>query len=403
MILATRGGRAAVTAERRDANVSGLIPARAQVGGLGMAGVPFGAAIPAVACAVRLVSETIATFPLRVYTGSATEREPVWDAWQADLFQDPDPSTSLSSFEFWEDVVTSIELFRGAFIYKHIAGQKVVALQVLDPDYVAVTEHRDKSVTIHAWVNGAREDITRRVVHVRGWAPVPAAAEGIGTTQLHRESIRGAQDYESYRGRYFANDATPGLIIKHPGQPTKEQRVDFMRGWMQRHAGPDKRLLPGMTWGGMEVQQLQSSMKDSQGSELADAIVRDVAREFRIYPASLLHAAVASVAGMTSTEQTSNVFLRFSLRGRLQRIVRAIAADRDLFPDRRFYPRFDTSEFQLGDIQTMADRAHKLVQVGLMTPNEGRAENGLPPHPDGNTLQATPVGGAPNPSPPPAT
>jgi HK97 family phage portal protein len=400
VILATREGRAAITAERRAADWSGLAPSRSSVGSLGMAGVPFGAAIPAVACAVRLVSETIATFPLRVYTGSATERQPVWDAWQADLFQDPDPSTSLSSFEFWEDVVTSIELFRGGFVYKHIARGRVQALQILDPDYVAVIEHRDKSVTIWAWVNGQREDITSRVVHVRGWAPVPAAAEGIGTTQLHRDSIRGAQDYEAYRGRYFANDATPGLILTHPGQPTKEQRVDLLRAWMQRHQGPDKRSLPGMLWGGMTAQQMQTSMKDSQGTELADAIVRDVAREFRIYPAALLHAAVDSNAGLTSTEMTANMFLRFSLRGRLQRIARAFAADRDLFPDRRYYPRFDTGEFQLGDIQTMADRAHKLVQVGLMTPNEGRAENGLPPHPDGDTLQATPVGGAPNPTPP---
>jgi len=298
VIISSRGRGVAVRTggvgvEARGADWSGLFPPPGANGSSGWSRMPEGVMIPAVACAVRLVSETVAGFVMRTYEGRAERRQPVLDTWQADLFQDPDMRTS--SFQFWEDVVTSLELWRGAFILKRVARGRVAALEVLDPDFVAVTEWIDgRPPSIHAWADSQRVDITREVIHVRGWSPNPAAAQGVGTTELHRTSIRGAQDYESVRGRYFQNDATPGLVLSHPGNPTSEQRVDLLRAWVRRHSGPDGRLLPGLVWGGMSVQQLTSSMRDAQATELADAIVRDVAREFRIYPASLLHAAVAS-------------------------------------------------------------------------------------------------------------
>lgn len=406
MVIASRGNAVVVPSgpgapvEFRAESWQAALPSRDPSYSGGASWWPYGIVVPAIACAVRLVSETIAGFVMRTYEGRAERRQPVLDAWQADLFQDPDQSTS--SFRFWEDVLTSVELWGGAFIHKRTGRGRVVALEVIDPDYLSVRVTATGEERIEAWSGGKRVDITREVIHVRGWSPNPAAAQGVGTTDLHRSSVSGALDYESFRGRYFANDATPGVVLSHPGKElTSEQRVDLLRSWMRRHAGPDKRGLPGLVWGGMTVQNLAgSSMRDAQGTELADAIVRDVAREFRIFPPALLHAAVDSNAGIVSAEATADMFMRFSLQGRMRRIERAFAADADLFPDRSLYPRFDTTEFTRGDIATMASKVHQLVQVGVQTPNEGRAEMGYPPHPDGDVLQITPVGGAPNPTPP---
>lgn len=408
MIVRSRGVTTAVASQRaetRAADWSGFYPTptASTRHTIGVGSMPYGVAVPAIAAAVRLVSGTIAGFVMRTYKGRAEQRQPVLDTWQADLFQDPDMRTS--SFQFWEDVLTSLELWPGAFILKRYGGtgraRRVVSLEVIDPDYVSVTEYLDGTVKIRAWVDSQAVDITSEVIHIRGWSPIPAATQGVGTTELHRTSIAGALDYESFRGRYFANDATPGLILKHPGMLTKEQRTDLLRAWVQRHAGADKRGLPGILWGGMDiVQGTTSSMRDAQGTELADAIVRDVAREFRIFPPALLHAAVDSNAGIISAEATADMFMRFSLMDRMRRVERAFAADRDMFPTRDMYPRFDTAEFTRGDIATMAGKVHQLVQVGVLTPNEGRAEIGLPPHKDGDILQITPVGGSPNPGAP---
>lgn len=403
MIVATRGRHAAIASaptvvEERAADWTGFYPPPGANGTGRATRLPYGLMVPAVAAAVRLVSETIAGFVMRTYRGRAEQRRPVLDTWQADLLQDPDMGTS--SFQFWEDVVTSIELWKGAFVRKTVRRGRVVALEVLDPDYVRVLD-RPEGTVIEAWSRGERVDITREVILIRGWSPNPAAAQGIGTTELHRQSVQGAIDYETFRGRYFANDATPGIVLTHPGKVTAEQRTDLLRAWVRRHRGPDGRMLPGMLWGGMDVKQLTTSMRDSQGVELAEAIVRDVAREFRIFPLDLLHASLGSGSGTQETaEATADKFMRFSLQGRMRRVERALAADRDLFPDRSLYPRWDVSEFTRGDVATTARKIHDLVQVGAMTPNEGRAELGWPAHPDGDRLQVTPVGGAPNPEPP---
>jgi len=75
------------------------------------------------------------------------------------------------------------------------------------------------------------------------------------------------------------------------------QRVDLLRRGCNA-TGPRQAVLPGMLWGGMTAQQNADLDEGLAGTELADAIGRDVAREFRIYPAALLHAAVDSNAGL---------------------------------------------------------------------------------------------------------
>ncbi|MEW6583256.1 MAG: hypothetical protein AB1416_10910, partial [Actinomycetota bacterium] len=106
----------------------------------------------------------------------------------------------------------------------------------------------------------------------------------------------------------------------------------------------------------------------------------------------LMHASMKG-GGPQAAEVWSDVFLRFSLWGRIRRIERAIARDRDLYPDWRRYPRFDVFDFHRGDIATTTNKIRDLTQVGVQTPNEARAELGYPPHPAGDVLNWPPVGG----------
>jgi HK97 family phage portal protein len=399
VILATTRGNAAVAAETRSGGWESFMPGPGAIAH-GSLAIPFGMKVPAIASAVYLISETIAGFVLRTYRGVAERSQPDPGTWQGDLFQDPMPG--VSSFQTWEDVIVSLELHGNAFVLKRRASNRVVGLEVIDPDYVSVMENRSAgTASILAWANGQTVDITREVIHIRGRSPIPAATQGIGRTHMHRNTIQGADDYERFRGAYFANDATPGIVLEVPGSPTTEQRRDLMRAWMRRHQGPDKRNMPALLTGGAKATHLAANMRDSQGAELADVIKRDVATMFNIHPAELLHVTVSGAGGSHYTpEAMADTFMRMTLKSRMRRIERALAADRDLFPDRNLYPRFDPSEFTRGDISTMASKVHQLVQVGAMTPNEGRADLGLPPHPDGDVLQITPVGGAPNPETP---
>jgi HK97 family phage portal protein len=348
--------------------------------------------IAAVACAVRLVAEEIASFVMRVYEGDAQQRTQVLDAPQARLFQDP--GEGWTSFDVWSDVITAIELEKHAFLWKlRTKNHGLQEIYPLDPGFFRVRRAKGTNKKIvEAWIEGKVKDVTADVIHIRGWSP-NAGPEGIASSDLHRRLLKTAVDFDDYRGAYFQNDGMPGIVLEHPGKPTRDQRRDIIEAWSKRHTKPRNAGRIGMTWDGMKVTPLNSNLRDSQAVEVADNIVRDVARAWRIYPSELLHVSIQGTRPPASAEVWSDLFFRFTLLPRLRRVERAIAADRDVFPDIKRYSRFDVSEFVRGDVATTANVIHMLAQVGVLTKNEGRAILGLPPIDGGDVLLEVPVGG----------
>ena len=119
-----------------------------------------------------------------------------------------------------------------------------------------------------------------------------------------------------------------------------------------------------------------------------------MARIFR-WPRDLLELTDESNA---SDEQRSIRLLKFYLLPRLKRIERALAADSEMFGGSRLFPEFLTESLLRADMKTRNESYLKARQAGWMTANEIRERENMPAHPDGDELQSTPVGGAPNPS-----
>lgn len=351
--------------------------------------------LTAFACAIRLVSETIGVFVMRVYEGDSSQRRVLLDDPRAALLQDGAEGYA-TSFDTWSDVATSVELCGNGFIWKgrRRRGGQVTELYAFPAENTCVYVDDRGNKVVEARVDGELQDITRDVIHVRGWSPC-VAVSGEGTPALHRTTLRGHKAMQQFRGRYFDSDSTPNVVLTHPGSLKKEERDDLRASWNARHGGPngDK---TGVLWHGMTIQQLTANLEQSQLAELMTADVLDVARMCRIYPPSLLAAVVEQP--LPPAEVVSDLMVRFTLLHRLRRIERAVSADRDLFPERSSYARMDVAEFTRGDTATIVSKVHQLTQVGVMTANEGRNELGYPPSsdPEADKLLQTPVGGAPN-------
>ncbi|MEZ5101176.1 MAG: phage portal protein [Thermoleophilia bacterium] len=369
MIIATRnGGDRAL----RMFETQNFIPAPGEAVAIGSGDVRVPALqVASVACAVRLLSEELASLVMRVYQGDGQQRTPLYEHPLAHLFQEP--AEGWTSFDLWADTVAATELERNAFLWKVIVKGRVEELYPISPDFCRVRRVKGTNrKVIEAWINGARTDVTENVVHVRGWSP-GGGAEGVAAPDLHRRSLRTAAAYEEYRGSYFERMGMPGLVLEIPGKPSPDDRKEIVREWVRKHGGPTRSGGVGLSWGGMKVNPLGFNLKEAQAAELAEAIARDVARAWRIYPADLLHAAAAG--SPRTPESTADLFFRFSLLPRARRIERALYADVHLFGQERArprpYPRFDPSEFLRGDISTTANVIHMLVQDGVLTKNEG--------------------------------
>lgn len=346
----------------------------------------------AVASAIRLVSESVGSMVMRTFTGDALEKQPVYDSPQAKLFQNPAPG--VSSFDFWTDMAAAIETASAAFAWKvKDRDGRVVQLLPLDPDYFQIQgSPYERQVT--GWKDGKIIDVTSDVLVVRAWSPKPSA-DGTSTLELHSSLFNKSRNLAEYQGRYFTGDGTVSQVIQG-GPTTQEQRNELVAGWVLNR----RKYNIGVLWGGAELKQMNPSLRDSQAVELETAIAQDVARAYRIVPAEILHAATHPDR-FPSLEMYRGIFFTFSLLHRLRRIERAFSADDDLFPDKALWAGFDPSQFIKADTATMADAAHNMRQDGSLVPDEQRAlVLGLPklPNGQGQHIQQTPVGGAPNPN-----
>lgn len=355
------------------------------------------AGLPSVGAAVRLISETIGSLPCLVYRGSGSDRAKASDTIQWDLLHER-PSIDSTPFDLFQDIAACIETRGNAFIQKvRDARGRVVELVVIDPDAVRVyrdSDSREKKFDVQAggtrYVGLGQTDI----LHVRGMT-LRGGIRGISPIELHRNSIAMAYAVQEYVGRYFQNDATPGMVIKVPGTLSNQQARQILEVWSANHAGLRNAHRPSVLAGGAELDQVRVNLRDTTAIDAQKFSVFEVARMFNIPPTLL--GAFESTFRPTADE--ADAFLKFCLGPRLRRIESAFRADPDLFGGTDLYPEFKVDSLLRGSTAERFTAYVAARQAGWLSANEIRELENYPAVPDGDNVQQTPVGGAPNPTP----
>jgi HK97 family phage portal protein len=363
--------------------------------------------LPAFFAGVRLISETIARLPAKVYSGQDEEREPVRDTSQAKLLRNPAPKVGnipgLPTFQVWS--FTVVAMIRGnGYLWKQKNGNKVEALYPIDPR--RVTPKYDKGVPRFEIRDQPTGKVTATVgpetiTHLPGIL-LNDPHVGVSVIEAFRHGLGTQLARQEFEARYLANDGRPSIIATHPENRTREQRDEFRQGFEARHTGASNAGRLGILWGGWDVREVAASMQDSQFIELANFSVQDVARMLNL-PSGILNAPTYRTP--ETVEQENTRALQYGYAPWMERLEDGLENDPDLFPTEDLEVEFDASELLRADIQARYDAYSKSLQTGWQSKNEVRAKEGLPPKPGGDELQQTPVGGAPNtgdtPPPPP--
>lgn len=378
------------------------IPRPSQWGGMATSTgerVDFAAAvtIPAFLRGARLIFETAAGLPLMVYRGYGERRKPMPTAWQLDLLRRPNPDQK--PFAVWSYVYASM-LRHNAYLWKVKTGRgprrKVVALYPLDPRLVtAKYDGASAEFEVRERPNGPVVHVvgTETVIHIPGIL-LEDPNVGVSIVQAHRDGIGIEIGRRKFEGRYLANDATPGVLLKHTGPiaPTKTQRDEVRESFDARHVGHAGRT--GMMWGGWDIDRLPLSLQDAQFIESKRWSVQDVGRMLGV-PSGFLNDPDAP--GSDSPEDENTRLLQHGVGPWMNRFE-DIACDRDLFPEPDWSVQADDQGFLRANLKDRWDAYRLGRQGGWVTANEIRAREGLPPVKDGDTIQVTPVGGAANPT-----
>jgi HK97 family phage portal protein len=369
--------------------------------------VPAALGLPALGAAVRLVSGTIAALRFGVYQGRRGDKKERDGSWQAALLAQP--TLEGSSYDWMWDIATSLEATENAVLQKIKKGRRVVELKPVDIATVRIYRNRDGVKVIEVGSrDGAEKYTTKDFLHIRGQT-MGAGVAGVSRIWQHRDPAGAMLAAQKFVGKFFQNDARPGVAFIFPDNVRREQAAEWKTDIETEYGGADNAWKPFVAGGGVQIQAIPVSLQDAQFVEGRKLSVLDCARILDVDPGMLGEATLRG-----ERVEALNHFLAIQLPPRLARIEYAFKADPDLFGTGPLYPAFDLHDLTYIDPLTRAQIVHEKIQDGTLLVDEARAEEGLgalPPVPDdwkqtpGAVPQIVPVGGGPNPdsgTPPPA-
>jgi HK97 family phage portal protein len=357
--------------------------------------------LPVVMAAIRLLSETMGMLDLIPVNKRGQIWEPVPDAPQASLLAWP--NELQSPFSMWSFAIASMNGWGGSFQSKarEIGRNDVRELIPMHPAGIKPRlSENGWEVVFDVYDKGVKQTLSRHDVLYTPAILFDSPWIGVSPITVHRHAIGSQLALEEFMGRFYSNDATPGVVLKLEHERTPEERSSLRESFGGRHQGVRNSHLPGVVWGDLSIEQMGVSPRDAEYVARRRLGYSEAALIFRL-PRRMLVDDSENTPDSTDPANDDLQFVKYTLGPWIHRISGALLADRDIFPEGprgELQPMFVTTELLRLDAKAQAETDHRLRQAGLATPNELRPHYGFAPHPEGENLQATPVGGAPNPS-----
>lgn len=396
MIVRSHGSNVALRTLTPESNPSWVIPPPGAGGATSTGIAPtwqdaYG--LPAVLFCLLLACRAGSQLPCEVYKPAGTGSEKAYDAPQRALLH-TDPQGSPTPRALWYVVINGILGHGNAVIQKLTVPdgprgrRRVIGLQGTQPRHVTILRRHG----VVRYYLGRTELDPADIIHIAGDL-LDDPEIGVSPLTLARETIASGRGSQAFEGRWYREDGTPSGVVTWPkeaGTPTKDQRDQFMERWEARHRAGSRRT--GMLWGGAAYQPVSVSLKDAEWAASSQISTTRAAQILGMPPA------IVDPENDTDPAETNTRFRELFLQPLLTAIEQPLYADDELFADKTPFPRFVTNALLRPSLKDRAEAYRLLRQGGIAVANELRALEDWPEREDGDELQATPVGGAPNPA-----
>jgi HK97 family phage portal protein len=353
----------------------------------------------AVAACVRIISEAVAGLPFDAVRMRGGLRETMQPA--PPIVADPfggASSTALDSRRVgFGQMMVSLLLRGDAYgaVLARDALLRPTRVQVLHPDRVRCKW--DGSGQRAYWINRKPVD-SADMVHLMGMA-YPESPTGMSVISYARNSIGLGLAAEEFGARFFGDGAHMTGVISVDGDLDKERARQMKESFTASHAGLQNAHAVGVLSGGAKWTPISISPEDAQFLGTRTAGNLDMAMLFGV-PPHMLGQVDRTTSWGTGIEQQSLGFLRYTLAPWLGRFEDAWSG---MLP-RPQVARFDTDALLRTDTAGRFAVYMQARNAALMTPDEIRAKENLPPLPDGagedpfaplNSAHTTDPGGTP--------
>lgn len=336
---------------------------------------------------VRLVSGTISSLPFMVYQDGPNDSRKIFKAHPLYGILHDSPNADQSALDFWQFMCVSLELWGNSFArITRGRGGKIVALTPIRPEIVQVRRTADGSIRYRYVDGGQTVDVGQdEMFHIRGFGGSPLG--GLSTLAYGRHSFGLAMATDEAAAQVYKNGLRPsGVLTTQNNQTLKpDQRADIYKYVVEPFAG-DNNGTPLVLEAGLSWQAIEMKANDAQMIESRQFSVEDGCRWFGVPPHMIGHTAGNTNLG-SSIEQQTLGWLMFGLRERLKRIEQAIMKQL-LTPAERLTVTVEINFEGLlrADSAGRASFYAAMVQNGIMTRNEVRRLENLPPIEGGDDL-----------------
>ena len=262
----------------------------------------------AVYACVRILAEAIASLPLHVYQrGADGGKELHYDHPLYRLLHD-EPNDEMTSFVFRETLMSHLLLWGNSYAQIVRDGRGFpIALYPLLPDRMTV-DRANNGRLVYTYRSDSGVIVFRRedILHIPGlgfdgligYSPIAMAKNAVGMSIATEE----------YGSRFFANGATPGGILEHPGTIKDIKRVK--ESWEAGYQGTDNAHKMAILEEGMKFHPIAIPPEQAQFLETRKYQIGEIARIYRIPPHMV---GDLDKSSFSNIEQQSLEFVKYTL------------------------------------------------------------------------------------------
>lgn len=326
---------------------------------------------PAFACAVRIISDTVASLPVRVWRMAPDGTQEQVHGEVVDILNNrwnPDET----AFDAKRKLVMSALLHEAgyAWVYRGPRDRTAKGLYVLDPECVTLDDgiyrHHDERVM------GVPSEIPMHQMIEVNFAQLPDRT-GVSALNLAQGVLQMGLYAQKHAAELFRRGAVPKVVLQGQADTSEKAQQEFraMEEAVVAMAESGRSALYSPP--GYKVDVISGNNQHVQLVEMLRLAVEEVARVFNI-PTQMLHSTEGST--YSNQEQAGMNLSKNTILPWTRQLEQQLSAK---FLQMRQRAEFDVSKLVRADFKTEGDGFAKRIQSGQLTPNEARVAQGLPP------------------------
>jgi HK97 family phage portal protein len=333
---------------------------------------------------VKVLSETVATLPCQLFKVHESDgSKTIQTKHRLHRLVNLSPNDFMTASELWQWVMVCLALKGNAFVYvvRTDKGDPVELLP-LHPDSVQINPAPLNRLIYVAEVGLAPyqrklEIQQENMLHFKGMSM--DGIRGVSPITANSALLSQAISARDHAGRLFSNGATPRGVLTTAETLSTEAYERIKQSWAASHQGVDNAHRVAILEAGLEFKPVSMSPEDVQLLEARKYNRSEIAGIYRVPPHMVGDLERATFDNI-STQQLD--FYRNAVAPWIHSIEQRL--NWTLLGTYTQEFRFDVSELVRSDFDTYSETLGKLLDRGVLSPNEVRARLGYNPREGGD-------------------